>query len=153
MTTAFDREIFILDHFFVDIFNRILMLEEKWLNQEGLSDLSITEIHMLSAIAQREDASMSSVAKQASLTNGTVTTMVKKLEKKGYVLRRQDAEDKRIVRVILSDKGRSANQQHDQFHRNFTGEILRELEPNEREVFVKGISRVNQYFTQMEGNG
>lgn len=153
MTKVCDREIFVLDHFFVDIFNRILVLEEKWINQESMNDLSIAEIHMLSTIAQREDAPMSSVAKQASLTNGTVTTMVKKLEKKGYVQRRQDADDKRIVRVILSDLGREANQNHDQFHRNFTGAVLQELEPGEREIFVKAISRVNQYFAQMEGNG
>lgn len=149
MTIVSDREFDILDGFFVDTFNRILYLEERWIQQAGLDDLTISEMHMLVAIGERENKSMSSVAEQASLTNGTVTTMVKKLERKGYVARRQDKEDKRVVRVGLSDKGREALSFHQAFHLEMVNHIMGGLEPHEGETFLRMIDRLNHYFADL----
>lgn len=147
------REHEILDGFFVDTFNRILFLEEKWIKNAGLNDLSISEVHMLVAIGDRENKSMSSVAEQASLTNGTVTTMVKKLERKGYVARRQDEEDKRVVRVGLSESGQKALSLHQDFHKDMVSHIIGGLEPHERETFLSMIDRLNSYFAELAKKG
>lgn len=153
MTIVFGHDEKVLDQFFVETFNRVLYLEEKWLQQEGLEDLTITEIHMIAAIGTRENVPMSSVAKQASLTNGTVTTMVKKLEKKGYVKRRQDAEDKRVVRVVLSEEGRKVKALHDVFHKNMVFDVLRGLDNVQKEGLTEAIGLLNQFFKCLEVEG
>lgn len=147
--TVSDRDLKILDAFFVDTFNRILYLEEQWIKHAGLDDLTISEMHMLVAIGDRENKSMSSVAEQASLTNGTVTTMVKKLERKGYVARRQDEADKRVVRVGLSDSGRQVLSLHQAFHDDMVTHIMGGLEAHERETFLQMIDRLNIYFADL----
>lgn len=140
----------IIDRFFVDVFNDILALEERWIRRKGLEDLSITEMHMLIAISERENAPMSTVAQHASLSNGTVTTMVKKLERKGYVERHQDGVDKRIVRVGLSKKGDDARAVHDAFHARLADEVLESLDDSEKECFLKAVHQVTHFFHHLE---
>ena len=50
---------------------------------------------------------MSELAKQVHRTKSTVTALVEKLERNGYVLRIPDPEDSRGVLVRLTDKGRA----------------------------------------------
>mgnify|MGYP003004385347 CR=1 FL=1 len=47
------------------------------------------------------------LAKQVHRTKSTVTALVEKLERNGYVLRIPDPEDSRGVLVRLTDKGRA----------------------------------------------
>lgn len=41
------------------------------------------------------------------LDNGTLTPLLKKMEKQGFVVRRRDETDERKVRVLLTDEGRA----------------------------------------------
>ncbi|MGI6535769.1 MAG: MarR family winged helix-turn-helix transcriptional regulator [Eggerthellaceae bacterium] len=41
------------------------------------------------------------------LDNGTLTPLLKKMEKQGFVVRRRDEADERKVRVFLTDEGRA----------------------------------------------
>ena len=54
-----------------------------------------------------ETCNMSELAKQVHRTKSTVTALVEKLERNGYVLRIPDPEDSRGVLVRLTDKGRA----------------------------------------------
>ena len=50
---------------------------------------------------------MGELAKQVRRTKSTVTALVEKLERNGYVLRMPDPADSRGVLVRLTDKGRA----------------------------------------------
>lgn len=41
------------------------------------------------------------------LDNGTLTPLLKKMEKQGFVVRRRDEADERKVRIFLTDEGRA----------------------------------------------
>jgi DNA-binding MarR family transcriptional regulator len=41
------------------------------------------------------------------LDSGTLTPMLKRMEAAGWITRRRDAQDERVVRVALTDKGRA----------------------------------------------
>jgi DNA-binding MarR family transcriptional regulator len=48
------------------------------------------------------------------LDNGTLTPLLKKMEKQGFVVRRRDETDERKVRVFLTDEGRAMKERvHD----------------------------------------
>ena len=51
---------------------------------------------------------MSSIAKELSVTVGTLTIAMNSLVKKGYVKRERGEEDRRVVYISLSDKGKKA---------------------------------------------
>ncbi len=92
-----------LNELLVDLFNYILLIEEKNLRDQGVK-LSMTEVHILEAIQKSESKMMSAVAKSLMVTQGTLTVSTSKLVKKGYVERVKDERDKRIVRLKLTDK-------------------------------------------------
>lgn len=47
------------------------------------------------------------ICSQLHLDNGTLTPLLKKMEKQGFVVRRRDETDERKVRVFLTDEGRA----------------------------------------------
>ena len=75
--------------------NRFILAE---LEKVGLSDI---------APSHGDTCNMSELAKQVHRTKSTVTALVEKLERNGYVLRIPDPEDSRGVLVRLTDKGRA----------------------------------------------
>ena len=48
---------------------------------------------------------MKEIGQRLHLDSGTLTPVLKRLEKAGFVRRRRDAQDERQVRVELTDKG------------------------------------------------
>ena len=136
----------LINDFFVEIYNRILILEEKWLREQNLQ-ITMSEAHMLVAVGQRENKAMSEVAEAVSLTNGTVTTMIKKLESKGYVMRTRDGADKRILRVRLTDKGKEVTIIHENFHKKLTEAILNSQE--EKIVLTSTIEKIHRFFSDL----
>ena len=57
------------------------------------------------ALWQHGDLSMTSIAALVHLDPGTVTPLVKRLESTGYVTRRRDADDARVLVVSLTAEG------------------------------------------------
>lgn len=92
-----------LNELLVDMFNHILVLEERNLVARGVT-LSMSEVHTLENIYKSETKTMSDVARRALVTQGTLTVAINRLVKKGYVARYKDDEDKRIVRLSLTQR-------------------------------------------------
>ena len=71
------------------------------------ADLTLLELKGLSAFMDREaEYTMSELSKNAHLPLSNMTVIIKRLEAKGIVLRRRSQNDRRIVQVCLTDKGR-----------------------------------------------
>mgnify|MGYP002742904545 FL=1 len=109
----------------------------------------MSEAHMLVAVGQRENKAMSEVAEAVSLTNGTVTTMIKKLESKGYVMRTRDGADKRILRVRLTDKGKEVTIIHENFHKKLTEAILNSISQEEKIVLTSTMEKIHRFFSDL----
>ena len=72
----------------------------------GLHDIAPSHGDILAQLLASEALNMSDLAQHAHRTKSTVTALVTKLEKHGYVERIPDPEDSRGVKVRLTDKGR-----------------------------------------------
>jgi len=72
------------------------------------ADLTLLELKGLSAFMDREaEYAMSELSKNAHLPLSNMTVIIRRLESKGIVVRRRSQNDRRIVRVSLTDHGRS----------------------------------------------
>ena len=60
---------------------------------------------MLSHLFKRDGVPQSLLAREMDISPATAGTMVKRLEKVGYVKRRRDSKDERISNVYLTDEG------------------------------------------------
>ncbi len=98
----------ILNELLVDNFNDILTIEQQALQSGIFKDISVTEIHTIEAIGMYKPRNMSQVAMDLGITVGTLTTAVNNLVKKEYVERKRSEEDRRIVEIKLTKKGKLA---------------------------------------------
>jgi DNA-binding MarR family transcriptional regulator len=140
------KTISVLNELLVDIFNDILTIEQRALSEGEFKDLSITEIHTIEAIGMYEARSMSEVAKDLKITVGTLTTAINNLVKKGYVERKRVEEDRRVVLVQLTKRGKLAYRIHDMFHKNMIRETIRDLSEQEEQVLVGSLEKLNIFF-------
>jgi len=105
-------------------------------------------MHTLEAIGTEGERSMSEAAKKLNITVGTLTTAVAKLMAKGYVERRRTEEDKRVVLVKLTEKGRIANSVHERFHEEMIKATLEHLDTDEEEILRKSLEKLTVFFKE-----
>ena len=138
----------VLNKLLVQLFRDILDIEEKWLQNSEFSDLSVTEIHVIEAISLDKERTMSEVAYDLSITVGTLTTAINKLVKKGYVDRRRIEEDRRVVLVMLTDKGKEVFKYHEEFHNDMVKCTIDSFSKEEEIVLVSALKRVSEFFEE-----
>lgn len=135
-----------IDEMLTSTFNSILRIEERSLNNRLTEGLSITELHTICAIGLHEANPMNVIANRLNVTLATLTVMINKLDKRGYVKRERSEEDRRQVLVSLTTKGRKAMRAHRAFHKNMVESALADLQPEEESAFVKAITKVKIFF-------
>jgi DNA-binding MarR family transcriptional regulator len=140
------KTINVVNEILVDIFNDILTIEQRALNEGEFKDLSITEIHTIEAISMYEARSMSEVALDLKITVGTLTTAINNLVKKGYVVRKRIEEDRRVVLIQLTKRGKLAYRIHEKFHKDMVKETIEGLSEVEEEVLVTALEKLNSFF-------
>ncbi|MCM1105469.1 MAG: MarR family transcriptional regulator [Blautia sp.] len=135
-----------LNELLVRLFKDILEIEEKCLITEEFKDITTNDMHIIEAVGVEEPKSMTTVAKLMSVTTGTLTKAMDALGEKGYVVRERSTEDKRVVKVRLTDRGKAAYYHHEQFHRQMIQNISSEMSEKETEVLVYALAKMVDYF-------
>ena len=87
-----------------------------------------------------------------SVTVGTLTIAMNSLVKKGYVFRERGKEDRRVVYISLTDRGKAAYEHHERFHRAMIDSISRDLSEEEMEMLVKTLAKLEQWFRGRQDN-
>lgn len=144
----------VLNRFLVEVFNEILKTEEMAL-AGACQDLSLRELHLIEevcrAAAEGRDNCSTAIAAAQRVTAGTLTTAVTLLEKKGYLVRQRDDKDRRVVRILPTEKALRAEAIHAEFHREMVEHVLSTLSPAETGVFVRALGNVADFFRRKYG--
>ena len=90
------------------LYRQIGALEMQKIRSSQQTDLSSSELMILNAIAEKAQPTMSELAGDIHVTQGTLTVAVNRLVKKGYVERHRMQEDRRIIRTKLTRQGLNA---------------------------------------------
>ena len=135
----------------VKLFRDVMDLEEQVIITEEFQDITNNDVHVIQAIGTGEPKNMSMIAKELSVTVGTLTIAMNSLVKKGYVTRERGKEDRRVVYISLSEKGKHAYEHHKQFHHDMIEAILQDLTPDETESLVKALAKLNLWFRKAKG--
>lgn len=130
----------------VSLINEIWELEEKAIITEQFKDLTNNDMHVIEAIGLGEGKNMSTIAKKLNITVGSLTTAMNSLVKKLYVERYRSEEDRRVVYVKLTAKGKKAYHHHEDYHDQMTKAILDRLDDAELPVLVKMLDALTDFF-------
>lgn len=88
------------------------------------------QLIILQEISNHNQRSVTQLAKAVSLSQATVTDIIKRLEQKEYLVKRKSSSDKRKVDISISEKGRS---------------ILNEVPPLLQEQFTEKFFRLEKW--------
>ena len=134
-----------VNDYLVSVFNDILTIEESELKKSKFKDLSITEMHTIEAIGMYKKKTTSEVAKELSITVGTLTTAINKLVKKDYVERIRSEDDRRVVKLGLTKKGKLLYRVHQHFHREMVKNILDGMATDEQQALLAALKNLHDF--------
>jgi DNA-binding MarR family transcriptional regulator len=67
--------------------------------------------------------------------------------------RRGEPGDRRVIRILLTDKGRAADELHRQFHRQMLDRVAQRLDEAELDVLLRSLDQLDQCFNDMARQG
>ncbi|MCM1210018.1 MAG: MarR family transcriptional regulator [Blautia sp.] len=135
-----------LNEVLVKLFRNINAIEEQAVRTEEYQDVTTNDMHVIEAIGMEEKKNMTTVARALHVTTGTLTIAVNSLVKKGYVERIRSEEDRRVVMIYLTERGKGVFLHHAHFHEQMIDAVVEQLSEEEKEVLEKALSRINQFF-------
>ena len=133
-----------LNEVLVNLFRDVMDIEFK--------DITNNDMHIIEAIGMNEPKNMSTIAREISVTVGTLTIAMNSLVKKGYVLRERGKEDRRVVYISLTERGRAAYVHHARFHKAMIDSISDELTSEEMELLIKTLTKLDKWFRNWQEN-
>jgi DNA-binding MarR family transcriptional regulator len=105
-------------------------------------DVTMPQYYILRLAAADECMRASDLAERLSINPSAVTAMVDRLVAKGFVERRRDEEDRRIVHVCPTPAGLEALGRVGRSARDFMRTAFEQLEPVEAETFVETYEKI-----------
>ena len=130
----------------VNLFNEILKLEEEAIITDEFKDITNNDMHIIEAVGLSGENTMSVVAKKLEITAGSLTTSVNSLVNKKYVIRQRSEEDRRVVFLKLTEKGKRAYEHHREYHRQMTEAVISRLDEAEVPILIKTLTGLSEFF-------
>ncbi len=137
-----------LNEVFVKVFKNIMAIEEKAIRTDAYQNATANDMHVMEAVGIGQPKNMTTVAKALSVTTGTLTISVNSLVKKGFVERVRSEEDRRVVLISLTEKGKTVYLKHQKFHEDLVKKIVNQLDDEEKILLEKVLSNLNEYFNE-----
>ncbi len=134
-----------INNILVHLFNEIWELEEKAIITEEFKDITNNDMHIIEAVGL-EGNNMSAIAKKLKITVGSLTTSMNSLVNKKYVSRMRSETDRRVVNIMLTDKGIKAYNHHNEFHMQMTDAVVKRLNDEELPVLIKTLDGLSEFF-------
>ena len=141
-----------LNEVLVNLFRDVMDIEQKAIITEEFQDITNNDMHIIEAIGMNEPKNMSTIAREISVTVGTLTIAMNSLVKKGYVLRERGKEDRRVVYISLTERGRAAYVHHARFHKAMIDSISDDLTSEEMELLIKTLTKLDKWFRNWQEN-
>jgi DNA-binding MarR family transcriptional regulator len=135
-----ERQLRELIHYF-DVLNQRLV----WKRPPMTSDLEVTRQETRAVMVLGKGSTMmSDLAREMNLALSTATNLIDKLVAKGLVDRTRVDEDRRIVQVGLSEKGKLVYGSFLECQFEMGRSMLEALSPGEREIFLELMAKMTR---------
>lgn len=120
--------------------NRCFMDEQ--LRKRGITELGFSHVRIIIILHVFKVLSMKEVTEKISKDKSTVTILVNKLEKKGYLRKKVCEEDRRVTYLELEDKAKEILNIIFEVSDIFQSRVEKILDEEERKMFIKIMSKL-----------
>ena len=136
--TAFARELHRHLH------HALVVLEQCDRSLVSRREVTVAQSHTLLALPAQGAVSMHELSSAMNLAGSTMTRVVDQLVLKGLAERAPDEEDRRIVRVTLSERGRDVRAEVERDFHAVSALVAEQVEEKDREPFLRALGAVTK---------
>jgi DNA-binding MarR family transcriptional regulator len=114
----------------------------RGINGECCGNLSMPEFRVLRKTTATKDCSVRQIAASLDFTKSGATRIVGRLEKKGYVLRKRSAEDRRVCCVSITPAGIAVLNQISNEYRSKLRKLMSCMDPEAATALPQVLSQL-----------
>lgn len=114
---------------------------EAYLARYGLTGSTLNVLMFLDS-SHEERLPMHTISENLLVSRANITGLIDSLEKRGYVRRRPDSSDRRVVHAEITDEGRSVLHKMLPGHFHAVEAMLERFSPEEKATLVEFLARV-----------
>ncbi len=116
------------------------------LNKRKITGLVPSHGGIMSTLFRKDRVPMKEIAERIGRDKSTVTALVNKLVRAGYVVKEGDPDDARITYLCLTAKGRSLEKDFEEISDGLISTAFLGFSQPEREELVKGVVKMLNNF-------
>lgn len=116
------------------------------MNNYGLKGLAISHGDILFALLNSERLTMKEIAEKIEKDKSTVTALVNKLIKEGYVEKTKDIDDNRVVFVSLTKEGKALKPMFESISKELISKVYEGVSEKEKEEVLKILIKIKNNF-------
>jgi len=105
-------------------------------------------MHTIEAIGMYKKKTTTEVANELSITVGTLTIAINRLVKKGYVERIRSEDDRRVVKLGLTKKGKLIFRVHQHFHREMIKAVIEGMDGEQSSALLKALDNLHNFLQE-----
>lgn len=125
-------------------------LFSRLLRRHGMENFSPAQSRILMALWEQDDIPVRQLVALTSLDKSTLSLSLSRMEQFGIVRRSGDPMDRRIVRVKLTEHGRTYRAVCDAAMRDMEEILYRGIDEADQEVFQRVLNRILLNLTEQE---
>lgn len=110
-----------------------------------LSDFDITTPQFLALVVlkDRPGITMGELCERLYLACSTATDLIDRMEKNGYLERNRDPDDRRVIRLSITEKGQNIIDQVINARRRYVDSILKQLTQKEIDQLAQSLEKLD----------
>lgn len=113
-----------LEDSFDYLVNLSSVVEEKTMNKDEITDITLGELHVIQMVKKFNNKPMTLIANNLKVTVGSLITCLNRLIQKDYIIRTRDEMDNRVILLSITPKAQKVLKAHDKFHDDILGLLL-----------------------------
>ena len=105
---------------------------------------------VLLQLCHRDGISQRQIIQARHVSPATMTNMLQRMERDGWITRERDSDDQRMVRVYLTEKAKSLRKEAQQTFRGMEEELASVYTDEEKEMFCRLLMKLHDRFAPLE---
>ena len=110
------------------------------------SGLTFPQLSVISILSKHGKQKVSEISEKMGLSDSTVSGILDRLEQKNMIERKRNKDDRRVVKIYLSEGSRKICHNFHQKKEKYFAQLLKKLTEKEIKEVIKGLEILNRVF-------
>ena len=115
-------------------------------------EINSAQGRIMFALWQKDSVSINELAKKTQLKKSTLTSMLDRLERMGYIRRQRSKKDRRKILIKRTEKDRTMEKKYVEVSEEMTRLFYKGFSKSEIDRFEKDLERILNNLTEFEAN-